>query len=350
MGDRNIPLYWRSTLADIEQEVHAVKKGRVTSVDSAGGRKIYLIEYGNKNSFLRMANLSSAAGSGDIKCYADKTAPEVRPTLLLVGSMHGAEFEGTVAILNLIHILETGVDFSGQVFEEFHGILDKVNLLLIPCLNPDGRARVPFETVQGMTFEEFRYWGQGTWKDGSLAGWPQCKRIHPILGHAEFLGAYYNDDGINLMHDDFFMPMAKETKFLLDTVGEHIPDATVLLHGGTNAPNMLLQPQCVPFYFKQETQAIALSLQQRCFDAGLRGGYVKPIDFSDSGEIVKMNAVTAVTLKCGELCMTYETNQGLSYGNLILNYEEVYRHHMLLFAEMVEYVQQLKERRIFAQK
>lgn len=345
-----VPDFWRTTLGDIDEAVKTVKKGKITVSKSAGGRDIFLIEYGERNKFSHMANLSSAAGSGDVSCYADKSDPAARPTLLLAGAMHGAEFEGTSAILNLIKIIETGTDYAENRHEEFDGITEKINLLLIPCLNPDGRARVPFKTVCGMSFEEFRYWAQGTWKDGSLAGWPECKKIHPILDYADHLGAYYNDDGINLMHDDFFAPMAKETEFLLNVAGEFIPDATILLHGGTNSPNMLLSPECVPFYFKQEVQNIALDLQRRCFENGLRGSNVNPLDLSDGGDLVKMNAVTAVTLKCGELCATYETNQGLAYGKLILDYEEIYRHHMLLFAQMSDYIQNLKERRVSVSK
>lgn len=341
-----VPSYWRSSLEDVDKAVQSVKKGKISSAISAGGRNIYVVEYGVKNNFSRMANLSSAAGSGDTKCYADKTADDIRPTLMLVGSVHGAEFEGTVALLNLINIIENGTDYAGNAFPQFDNIIDKINIVIIPCLNPDGRARVPFNTVLGMNYEEFSYWGQGTWQDGSLAGWPGCKRVHPILEHTDFLGSYYNDDGINIMHDDFFSPMAKETELLLRIADEYVPDATVLLHGGSRSPNMLLQPQCVPLYFKQETQKIALDLQRRCFENGLRGAYVDSLDFSDSGEVVKMNAVTAITLKCGELCMTYETNQGLDGCKLSLSHDEIYQHHILLFEEMTEYIINLKKRRV----
>lgn len=338
------PVYWKSTLNDIEETIRTVKKGKVRTALSAGGRTIYLIEYGKKNEFNRMANLSSAVGCGDTKVYADKTNPNVRPTLLLVGAMHGAEFEGTVALLNLIKILESGSDFAGNEYLPFNS-LDDINLLIIPCLNPDGRARVPFDNVQGMSFEQFRYYGQGTWKDGTLAGWPTCKKIHPILGHTEFLGAYYNDDGINLMHDDFFKPMAPETEFLLDIADEFVPDATLLLHGGTNAPNMILQPTCVPLYYVNESDKIACELQKKCLEAGL-STYVHPDVCVDTQAMVKINAVSAVTLKCGELCITYETNQGLDYGDLILTADEIYSHHFILFETMIEYIRQLKGRRV----
>ncbi|MBP3359738.1 MAG: hypothetical protein J6N52_02700 [Clostridia bacterium] len=342
--NKKIPVFWKSALADIEETASKVRKGNIRMIRSAGGRPVYFAQYGRKNDFRRTANLSSASGCGDIRCYADKTGPDIRPGLFLVGAMHGAEFEGTVALLNLINILETGRDFAGDDYPEWKNLDEWLNIYIIPCLNPDGRARVPFESVCGMSFEDFRYYAQGTWKDGSLAGWPDCKKVHPISDAAGHLGGYYNDDGINIMHDDFFSPMAEETRFLLDMADEYVPDATVLLHGGTNAPNMLLQPACVPMYFKEETRKIALSLQKRCQKHGM-STLVKDIEISDNMPPVKMNAVTAVTMKCGELCMTYESNQGLDRGELILTHEEIYKQHMLLFAEMIEYVRNLPERR-----
>jgi hypothetical protein len=44
-----------------------------------------------------------------------------------------------------------------------------------------------------MKGSELRFWGQGTWKDGTLCGWPDCKSIHPIANHSNHLGGYYNE-------------------------------------------------------------------------------------------------------------------------------------------------------------
>lgn len=337
----DIPVYWKSNLEDIDKAVADIRKGKVRTVYSAGNRPIYLVEYGQKNDYHRTANFSSACGSHDIRCYADKTGEDICPCLLLVGATHGAEFEGTVAILNLIKILETGTDYSDRAYPEFDGLIDKINLVMIPCLNPDGRARVPFDTVRGMSFEEFRYYAQGTWKDGTLAGWPECKRIHPILDAADHLGAYYNDDGINIQHDDFFNPMAKETKFVLDIVDEFVPDATILLHGGTNAANQFLQPTHVPLYLKEETRKLEVKLHEACEREGLYTN-VHEVRVSDYYKPFYVDLVSAISMKCGELCITYETNQGLAYGNRIQTYDEIYRHHIILFREMIDYVQSLK--------
>ena len=62
-----------------------------------------------------------------------------------------------------------------------------------------------------MTGDDLRFWGQGTWKDGTLCDWPACKRQHPMAGeNIGFLGCYFNDAGINPMHDEFFAPMSPE--------------------------------------------------------------------------------------------------------------------------------------------
>lgn len=340
------PVFWRSTLEDIENTIAEVKKGRVTTTVSAGGRNIYMVEYGKKNKFNRMANLSSAGGYGDSSCYADKAREDVRPCLLLIGAQHGAEIEGTSALLNLIHVIETGKDYGGKEFPQFADLDKKMNLLIIPCMNPDGRSRVPFSEVEGMTFDEFRYYAQGTWADGTLAGWPGCKQKHPILKYAGHLGSYYNDDGVNLMHDDFFAPMANETKFLLDTVDEYVPDATVLLHGGSNSPSHILAPTCVPEYFKSEARHIAINFQRRCDENGLYSS-IRGFENVDTNLPVRFNAASAVVIKCGELCFTYETNQGLEDYDGYIRYtpEQIYLQHTILFEEMIDYVTQLQKQR-----
>ena len=112
---REIPNYWKTDLRDIEEAVQRVKNGTVETMGySAGGRPIYLVRYGEKNALKRTANMSCALGAGDPSCYADKSAADYRPTILLVGCIHGGEFEGVAALLNLLHILETGEDLAGS--------------------------------------------------------------------------------------------------------------------------------------------------------------------------------------------------------------------------------------------
>ena len=177
----NIPNYWKTSLSDIEETLKLIQKGKIVKQSSsAGKRPIYLISYGTDNSLNRTANLSSALGAGEKNCYADKSSPDYRPTILLAGCIHGGEFEGVAALLNLIKLIETGKDYNEEGNEFLKTACKNTNILIIPCLNPDGRSRIDFSTMVGKTFDELRYYNQGTWKDGSSCGYPECKKIHPI--------------------------------------------------------------------------------------------------------------------------------------------------------------------------
>lgn len=325
----------------------AVQRGRIVkSIKSAGGRPVQLLLYGEKNELFRTANLSSALGALDKKCYADKTKPQYKPSLLLAGCIHGGEFEGTVALLNLISLLETGVDLKGDKNDYLCNITGTVNLLIIPCLNPDGRSRIEQDSVVGMDFKQFRYYNQGTWKDGTLCGYPECKKIHPIKDYCDFLGAYFNDDGVNLMHDNFFGKKANETQFLFDVADEYVPDLTILLHGGTNTSSTIISPAYASDDVRQQINLFEQSMKKRCEEKKQRY-YIQPYDRGENKEPhPSFNLVSALYHYIGEPCFTFESNQGLSGCNSKAStYEEIYEAHMMLFEEAAKFIKKCKAKR-----
>lgn len=338
-----IPKFYKTSLADIENCVKSAKKARVLQLClSAGKRAVYMLSYGKENIFNRTANLSSALGGHNKNCFADKTSPDYTPTLLLVGCIHGGEFEGIAALLNLINIIETGCDFAGTDFSNLKSLCEKINLLIIPCINPDGRSHIPFDSFVGKSFKDLRYYNQGTWADGSLCGWPQCKQKHPIKEYVDYLGGYFNDDGINLMHDDFFGKKAAETKALFDVCEKYVPDFTVLLHGGTNTKNCILGPAYAPLEIKQRVADFEALLKQNC-EANNLDLYTPNTNF-DYGESkalpVSFNLPSASTQLIGEPCVTYESNQGLTDdpNGIGYSYDEIYRHHLILFETLIKYL------------
>lgn len=340
-----IPKYYKTSLADIENCLKSVKKAHVSQLClSAGKRPVFLLRYGKENVFNRTANLSSALGGHNKNCFADKTSPDYMPTILLVGCIHGGEFEGTAALLNLINIIETGCDLAGTDFANIEALCEKVNLLIIPCINPDGRSHIPFYSFVGKTFNDLRYYNQGTWKDGTLCGWPECKQKHPIKDYVDYLGGYFNDDGINLMHDNFFGKKAIETQALFDVCEKYVPDFTVLLHGGTNTRNCILGPAYAPQQIKQSVADFEQLLKHKCEEKGL-DLYTPNVNF-DYGENldtpVSFNLPSALTHICGEPCVTYESNQGLTDDphGVGYSYDEIYNHHLILFKSLIEYLTQ----------
>lgn len=344
-----IPLWWRGSTEDVADAVKLVKKGEVEVLcKTPGGRDVTLIRYGKKNNLRRTANYSSAMGAGDFKYYADKTGEDYVPTVCLIGATHGGEFESVVALNNLIKNVETGTDYKVEENQDLMSALEGVNLLIIPCLNMDGRARIPLKTFAGQTFEGFRYYSQGTWNDGSLCLQPGCKAVHPIADKCELIGGYFNDDGVNIVHDNFFFPMAEETKAILKLADEYVPDITLHLHGGGNCPQQFFQFNYIPGVVRQKIRTLADRLE----DEGKKRGmgqlfYNRPVEAHDDAQKPpSFNIVCAWTAICGEPCIIYESNQGLYYEegrngwDCSFSFDEIYNHHKLLFETTFKYVKE----------
>lgn len=350
-GLKNVPDFWKGSLEDIEEVLKTVKRGRVSlGCKSAGGRNVYMVEYGQRNQLNRTANYSSATcvNGKNTDCYADKKREGVKPCLLLIGCVHGAEFEGTVSLLNLIQLLETGKDFRGEENPQLAALAEKLHLIIVPCANPDGRARFPYKSVLGLPGDSFRYYDQGTWKNGELCGWPACKQYHPILEHADFLGCYFNDAGVNIQQD-VILPMAQETKFLMETAHEFAPDIIINIHGATDNPSHIIDCPMMPQKLRDEVVRLECKMSAAYAKADYKYS-LTPKSTKTDGNFFQLGLTAALHLCCGGLSFTYESNQGVSAhpgkpGYQVLGYEDIYRSHILLYQEVFRYTAEVFESR-----
>jgi hypothetical protein len=133
---------------------------------------------------------------------------------MTMAGVHGFELEGIVGSINLINVLETGKDLAGNEWPQIVSMLDSLDrIVIIPLCNPDGRDRVPirmekFRGHEPDAFHVHEYLNTGGRDGGKLIGWPDCKEYVPIpFDKFEFPGSYPNDNGYNLMHDNFFGEM-----------------------------------------------------------------------------------------------------------------------------------------------
>ena len=350
-GQKNVPEFWKGSLEDIEDVLKTVRRGRVTlGCKSAGGRNVWMVEYGERNDLHRTANYSSATcvNGKNTDCYANKKREGVKPCLFLIGCIHGAEFEGTVSLLNLIQMLETGKDFRGEAHPQLAELAEKMHLIIVPCANPDGRARFPYKSVVGLSGDSFRYYDQGTWKNGELCGWPACKQYHPILEYAGFLGCYFNDDGVNIQQDSL-LPMARETRFLMETAHEFAPDILVNIHGATDNPFHIIDCAMMPQKLRDEV----VWLENGVFTAFARENYkyvLNPKSTATNRNFFSLGLTAALHLCCGGISVTFESNQGVNAhpGNphyQILDHEQIYKGHILLYQELFRYTGEIFEKR-----
>ena len=135
------------------------------------------VYYGDFTPRPQLNNWSSASSSHNTNSYNRRHAEP--QTVVICAGIHGAEAEGTASAVNLISLLETGVDLRGRNRPKLVELCGHYRLIILPCVNMDGRAISP-DHLQGASYEDFRKASQGYWLDGSLVGWPGCKEWFPL--------------------------------------------------------------------------------------------------------------------------------------------------------------------------
>jgi hypothetical protein len=227
-------------------------------------------------------------------------------------------------------------------------------LLLLPIANPDGRARMAIDTLHGVKYDEFRHFGQGRWKDGTLCEYPACKTVHPIKDHVSFLGAYFNDDGINLAHDDFFGKKAPETQAIFETGDRESPDFTIHLHGGGNVINEVAHPDYMPLYVKERIQELKLRVKAETDKLGLPS-LINEIREDNVYPPRTFNLYSALHFVCGTISVIYESNEGLDYSGhrpldpeweTLFTCEEILNLHYILFEQTIRFAGELRAKNL----
>lgn len=344
-NNSDLPVFFKSRLNDIESEINHIKIGEVKIIAiSPGGKPVYAIYYGEKEDFHSQANYNSAVAAGNPAYYARKDST-TKPVVFFLGPVHGQEVEGIVGLVNLIHIIETGKDYRGLDWSSLKSKIDKCRVIIIPCANPDGRKRCPYDSFVGLPTPIMTKYGQGTRIDGTSWGWPQAKSLHPMKGNVGILGAYFNDDGINLMHDDFFSPMAKETKAILDIARYEAPDMIVSLHSHENPP-LILPADYVPWFMKMRIDTLARLVNSTFKKEHLphvnEKWMPKPgIEDENSPPRTSFNLVSALHHISGTMAFTFECSHGTTgdkYPEPIVTYENILDIQLNLYDKMLDYI------------
>ncbi len=302
-----VPGFWVGDLEGIHRHVERVTRGQVRTIaTSPGGRPVYLVTYGQSEAWQRCANYNSAIGAREPDAFLARDA-RARPVVAFIGPVLGHETEGLTGLVNLVAVMETGCDLRGRVHPTLRAMADQCRLLIVPCANPDGLARFEPRLLNGMGLDDLRFWGQGTWSDDTLCGWPGCKRFHPMRGDGVgFLGCYFNDAGINPMHDEFFAPMSDEVEAILQLVREEAPDLAVSLHSHEDPP-ALLRPAYVPLEVQTSVSELAAKADVRLEAEGVCHGQPfepsaecgpHPASFNLTSAIHHTSGATAFTFEC----------------------------------------------------
>lgn len=296
------PDFWRVRPAEIEALCQSVRKGRAEVIArTPAGRPVYAVFYGDFKEAPPQTNWSAGSSSTTWKSYVGD-APADTQTVMFCAGVHGAEAESVAAAVNLIQLLETGKDFRGQTDPELLALIAKYRLIILPCVNMDGRALSP-DHLRQATFEDFRAASQGRWKDGSLIGWRGSKEHFPLpLERVSYPGGYPNSAGVNIMHDAAPGDVrSAEARALLSLVARWRVDLLLNGHSCEYAPSLISPSECNYPRNVERGLSCVEKVNAAFAAAGLRApSTAKP----KPGRGVNLN--TLATLSSGALALTLE--------------------------------------------
>jgi hypothetical protein len=340
---QEIPAFWATDLPALAARWAELKRGKAETIaTSPGGRPLHLIAYGQREDLPSDANFNSAVAGRLPAAYRDK-AKRVKPVVYLVGPVHGQETEPLVGLVNLIQVLETGSDLRGRPQPKLRELADRCRLLIVPCANPDGEARFEPRTSRGMTISQSEFWGMGTWADDSIAMWPHSKRVHPFVGpKIGFRGCYFDDLGVNPMHDEFFAPMGPEAPAILAVARREGPDVAVSLHSHANPPE-ILRPAYVPLEIQQDVHDLA----DRCYSLLERAGLPHGKSFTpgpEQGDVPSpFNLVSALYHTSGAVSLVFESPRGVIDEKAChVDFEQMLDIHLTVFEGVLEHALEKK--------
>ena len=310
---------------------------------SAGGREVVAIEYGEKeDTGATTDNLASAVSSlvGDPDCtriypeafYGDRR--RMKPSLCFQGGIHGSELTGTVAALNLCRVIETGSDLRGKEWPKLAELARATRLTIIPWLNMDGVARWPLPNPVPASAALQQRCNMGVARDGTKYSYPAMKAVFPIPpGETAFMGAYFNDNGVNLQYDFCLPERQPETLAWMNYYLDERPDAVLISH--CNAGTLFGPPETfLPEGFQHEISRVGGAVQQRLAREGFPIGRLSWVGLPGLGKPA-MNQMNAVYHVSGALPLLCEYPQGGDTG--VYTLESLLDLGLIVFEEVLQY-------------
>ncbi len=308
------PDFWVNSVNDVNHFLDTqIQKGKAQTIGtSAGNRPIRAVFYGHPRQGKGTTTFSGSLGFRDISKYL---GPDANHKVYLgMSAVHGGEFEGIVGSVNLLSVLETGTDLSGAPWPEItHAANDLDRIIIIPIVNPDGRARVPISqlTYREDDYSVFQYFNTGAWTNGEQIGWPTCKEFIPLdFDQTSFPGGYPNDNGVNIQHDDFFANPQPETQTLFELTAQERPDLILSMHTGAplnNYHTRMYSPFIEPTLMST-WENLYRRVHTQLTKAGLQATADPTIEADPSQQPLSVfNLDSALNLHCGALTTIVES-------------------------------------------
>jgi hypothetical protein len=158
-----------------------------------------------------------------------------------------------------------------------------------------------------------------------------------------FLGCYFNDGGINPMHDEFFDPMSAEAPAIIKVAQREAPDLAVSLHSHGSKPALLR-----PAYLTMEVQEAVRELAEVYYGLMSQRGLPRGQPFTPSAEGGRIpspfNLTSALYHVSGARSFTFECPHGLSdKSSCHVDLDQILDIQLTLYEAMMRFELQRKE-------
>ncbi|MCK4624221.1 MAG: hypothetical protein KAV00_02845 [Phycisphaerae bacterium] len=170
----------------------------------------------------------------------------------------------------------------------------------------------------------------------SAVGYPIAQLTDADIG---FLGAYFNDEGINPMEDEFFTPMCSESQAILRVAQRWGPDLAVSLHSHEVVPK-ILRPPYVPRMAQDAVRALGNRLYDKLRERNLPTAEVEWSTCLDEGtaeDRQSLDIVSALYHISGATPFVFECPHDLR-EKCQVSFEQILEIQFGLYEAMLEFV------------
>ncbi len=272
------PEYWPVTLPDIKTRLEQWVGGGAEIGKSAGGRTIHGVVLGPETPLL---------------------------TFGVIGGTHGHEPGGVAAVMNLVAAVVTGKNLLG---DKADAIFSQIRWVLIPVLNPDGRARCP-NGFAGLSHTDVALYCAGWRNDGYPAR--RENQLSDMSGIAH-IGGLFNDAGVDILHasdgtlEGTASVEAKAAALFFKKNGCHL---VIDLHAHAFKPMFYTPVDDIPDELSRRGHAIAEATRARGKDIGFDFAEPECVASGNTGK-VKLPAARLYHAVSGALPLLFEGPQG----------------------------------------
>ena len=301
-GQPERPEWWAVRPEEITRVVESVENGSTRSIAETPLRfPVHSVLFGPERSKRGTATWAIGSNSRNPASYKVE-ADDSLQTVALVCGVHGAEAEAVAGAANLISIVDTGADLRGTRRDRLLDLTSSYRLIVLPCVNMDGRSVSP-DHLRGASMDEFVRASQGVWLSGDPVGYPACKEYAPLpLDEVKHPGGYPNGDGYNIMHDVCPGDMrTAEARAFLKLVAEEAADLILHFHSHSIGGQILPPPVLGYPFIARRTAAYARRVHAELEKSGLRPG---PIHNAENR--TGINLLTACQIASGGLSVCFE--------------------------------------------